>query len=122
MVVNNGLSTHLSDSLACQILNSGVSQEALPMFKHYNLPEQWKQLMLLTFAFLLFFTKQEITEQLPILGKLVVLQDMFKLFIIKMNNSNECFKQTRVLCDLNNYIRNLFNYYFLLISKSMGVC
>ena len=70
------------------------------MFKHYNLPEQWKQLMLLTFAFLLFFTKQEITEQLPILGKLV-LQDMFS---IKVNNSNECFKQALELYDLNNYI------------------
>ena len=103
MVVNNGLSTHLSDSLACQILNSGVSLEDLPMFKHYNLPEQWKQLMLLTFAFLLFFTKQEITEQLPKLGKLV-LQDMFKFFIIKMNKSNECFKQALGLYDFNNYI------------------
>ena len=59
--------------------------------------------MLLTFAFLLFFTKQEITDQLPILGKLV-LQDMFKLFIIKMNNSNESFKQALELYDLNNYI------------------
>ena len=72
MVVNNGLSTPLSDSLACQIFYSGVSQENLLMFKHYNLPEQWKQLMLLTFTFLLFFTKHEITEQLPILGKFVL--------------------------------------------------
>ena len=53
MVVNNGLFTHLSDSLACQILTSGVSPEDLTMFKHYNLPEQWEQLILLTFAFLL---------------------------------------------------------------------
>ena len=50
-----------------------------------------------------FFTKQEITEQLPILERLV-LQGMLKLFIIKMNNSNECIKQALELYDLNNYI------------------
>ena len=53
LVVQKGLSAYVSETLSCQVLTSGISQDDLILFTNYNLPGEWQQLMMMSCAFLL---------------------------------------------------------------------
>ena len=51
LVVQKELSAHVSETLSCQVLTPGISQDDLRLSMHYNLPGELQQLMMLSCAF-----------------------------------------------------------------------